>query len=357
MHHLTNQGLQVIQGCFRGHPPLAPLATVQRRTQEAQTPRVAPHLAKALGIAPSPGAAGQPHAQQAARNAARPPVQPSGNSQAFAVPASLNLRPSGGQTLPAPVREKMESFFRSDFSDVRIHVGHEASAIGALAFTHGSNIFFSPGLYNPETPQGQQLLGHELTHVVQQRAGRVRNPLASGVAVVQDIGLEAEADRMGLRVASLPNPLQTKMAAGRGPNTPLSPGLLQRKGAALRLRQQSTRQGQQLSVLHEGRQIGKVDVLPSGRDMAKVYNLEVDAAYRGQGAGDILLRAAGRAGASMGKARIGLESQDNGSGRLTRWYRSEGFHQVGVSDRGMAILETTAQALMSRGNVPPAERR
>ena len=37
---------------------------------------------------------------------------------------------------------------------------------------------------------------------MQQRAGRVRNPLGSGVAVVQDPALEAEAERMGLRAAS-----------------------------------------------------------------------------------------------------------------------------------------------------------
>ena len=48
---------------------------------------------------------------------------------------------------------------------------------------------------SPETIQGQQLLGHELAHVVQQRAGRARNPLGSGLAVVQDRALEAEADR------------------------------------------------------------------------------------------------------------------------------------------------------------------
>lgn len=96
----------------------------------------------------------------------------------------------------------MESFFNTSFADVRVHVGAQASSIGALAFTHGSNLYFAPGQYNPGTPQGQQLLGHELTHVVQQRAGRVRNPFGSGVAVVQDRGMEAEADRMGMLAAS-----------------------------------------------------------------------------------------------------------------------------------------------------------
>jgi hypothetical protein len=111
----------------------------------------------------------------------------------------------------------MESFFGANFADVRIHVGHEASSIGALAFTIGSDLYFAPGQYNPQTMQGQQLLGHELTHVVQQRAGRVRNPLVSGTAVVQDPALEAEAERMGMRAATSPTPIQAKSAAvGRG---------------------------------------------------------------------------------------------------------------------------------------------
>jgi hypothetical protein len=58
---------------------------------------------------------------------------------------------------------------------------------------------------------GQQLLGHELAHVVQQRAGRVRNPLGIGLAVVHDKALEAEADRLGQRVAAPQVALQPKL--------------------------------------------------------------------------------------------------------------------------------------------------
>ena len=115
----------------------------------------------------------------------------------------VNLQPrSGGWTLPREVQTKMEQALGADFSDVRVHVGPEVSAIGAIAFTWGSNIHFAPGQYNPHTPQGRELLGHELTHVVQQRAGRVSNPFGSGVAVVQDAALEAEADRMGRMAAA-----------------------------------------------------------------------------------------------------------------------------------------------------------
>src|SRR4030095_14850884 len=88
-----------------------------------------------------------------------------------------------------------------DFSDVRVHIGHEASSLGAIASTWGTNIHFATGAYRPHTIQGEKLLGHELWHVLQQKSGRVRNPFGGGVAVVQDHALEAEADRMGIKAA------------------------------------------------------------------------------------------------------------------------------------------------------------
>ena len=149
--------------------------------------------------------AAPPGAQRKAAPGAPPPSRTqtvqrksSKGVDAFRVP----LQPkSGGQPLPSEVRSKMETAFGADFSDVRVHVGHEASRIGAIAYTWGSNIHFAPGHYNPHTLQGQKVLGHELWHVVQQKAGRVQNPFGSGVAVVQDHSLEAEADRMGLKAA------------------------------------------------------------------------------------------------------------------------------------------------------------
>jgi Domain of unknown function (DUF4157) len=121
-----------------------------------------------------------------------------GGVDAFRV--SLQQR-TGGQPLPSEVRSKMETAFGTDFSDVRIHVGQEASSIGALAYTWGTDIHFAPGQYNPHTIHGQKILGHELWHVVQQKSGRVSNPFGGGVAVVQDHALEAEADRMGVKAA------------------------------------------------------------------------------------------------------------------------------------------------------------
>jgi hypothetical protein len=125
----------------------------------------------------------------------------------------LQLGASVGRALPDAVQRKMEAFFGADFSDVRIFQGPQAQSIGAHAFTMGSSIYFAPGQYAPETARGQQLLGHELTHVLQQRAGRVRAPQGGGTVVVNDHSLEAEADRMGARAAAFRMPaVQAKLA-------------------------------------------------------------------------------------------------------------------------------------------------
>ena len=116
----------------------------------------------------------------------------------------LNMT-SPGQPLPRGVLQKMESVFKTDFSNVRVHTGREAESIGALAFTTGNDIYFATGQYNPDTPHGQRLIGHELTHVVQQKSGKAQNPFGNEIAVVSDPGLEAEAERMVRKVINSSN--------------------------------------------------------------------------------------------------------------------------------------------------------
>lgn len=102
--------------------------------------------------------------------------------------------------MPEAVQAKMESAFDTDFSAVRVHEGPQATAMGALALTQGTDIHFAPGQYDPQSTSGQELLGHELTHVVQQSQGRV-TPQAKGSPINADAGLEAEADAAGARAA------------------------------------------------------------------------------------------------------------------------------------------------------------
>ena len=109
--------------------------------------------------------------------------------------------PSG---LSDGVRGKMENSFDTSFSDVNIHTNSaQAKEIGALAYTQGSDVHFAPGQYNPDTQSGQELLGHELTHVVQQREGRVEPTTeVSGMPVNDNHGLENEADTLGAKAAA-----------------------------------------------------------------------------------------------------------------------------------------------------------
>jgi hypothetical protein len=45
----------------------------------------------------------------------------------------------------------MENPFGTDFSDVSIHENSDqATQIGALAYTQGSNVHFAPGQFEPE---------------------------------------------------------------------------------------------------------------------------------------------------------------------------------------------------------------
>jgi len=87
-----------------------------------------------------------------------------------------NSRSNQTQTLPQSLQHQFEARLGQDFSNVRVHQGSEstvaARAIGARAFTTGNDIFFAPGNYQPNTESGNELIAHELAHVVQQRQGQ-----------------------------------------------------------------------------------------------------------------------------------------------------------------------------------------
>jgi hypothetical protein len=85
-----------------------------------------------------------------------------------------------GKTLPSKTLHEMNSSFDADFSNVQIHDDSEAASLSseldAQAFTHGKDIYFNEGRFNPENAQGKLLLAHELTHVVQQSDHMPANP-------------------------------------------------------------------------------------------------------------------------------------------------------------------------------------
>jgi len=95
-----------------------------------------------------------------------------------------------GSVLPHHTRRHFETAFGSDLSAVRVHNdtrhNHVAKSLNAKAFTVGSDIFFGQGHYIPGSRDGDRLLAHELTHVMQQSSGNVRaRQVESGVQMAE----------------------------------------------------------------------------------------------------------------------------------------------------------------------------
>jgi hypothetical protein len=155
----------------------------------------------------APRASRRPPATSATPQAS-PPLQTSPPTEHLEASADLGHRldsipvhAPNATGMPAPLRRRMEVAFNADFSKIRVRpASPRAKALGTLAFTQGHEIHMAPGQWAPDTRAGQQLLGHELTHVLQQRAGRVRTTARhEGVGLNAEPALEREADALGAR--------------------------------------------------------------------------------------------------------------------------------------------------------------
>ncbi|MDP9075324.1 MAG: DUF4157 domain-containing protein [Actinomycetota bacterium] len=112
----------------------------------------------------------------------------------------------GGEPLEPSTRRSMEGALGADFHDVRVHTDTAASAsaqaVQAHAYTVGTDVVFQSDQYQPDSPDGQRMLAHELTHVIQQRNGPVEGtPTGDGIAVSHpsdsfEQAAEANADRV-----------------------------------------------------------------------------------------------------------------------------------------------------------------
>lgn len=174
-------------------------------------------------------------ADQVAERVMRMPERPHGNQHLFPSPDTpavtrRALRKQDGETtdggsdVPAIVHQALattgqplgsealaffEPRFERSFADVRVHTGalaaESAQAIGAQAYTVGSDVVFGGNEYGNDNA-ARQLLAHELTHVVQQghdvaqRTTIRRQTLGAGCAAHQSALEEAWAE--GRRLAS-----------------------------------------------------------------------------------------------------------------------------------------------------------
>lgn len=77
-----------------------------------------------------------------------------------------------GRPLPAGLRSFFERRFGHGFGNIRIHTdgpaNAAAAALNADAFTHGRDVAFAKGAYQPDTGAGRRLIAHELAHTIQQ---------------------------------------------------------------------------------------------------------------------------------------------------------------------------------------------
>ena len=129
----------------------------------------------------------------------------------------------------------MESYFGSDFSRVRVHADADAAAsaasLGARAYTLGSDIAFAAGEYRPRTQAGDELLAHELTHVLQQRAldsSGLQQPASLPVSAETDpaeaearawsADLTARRMRPGRPISTVGPTIQRMIPSGREPH-------------------------------------------------------------------------------------------------------------------------------------------
>ncbi len=160
-----------------------------------------------------------------------------------------------GVPLDAATRTEMESLLVSSLDGVRVHADAPAavlaSALGVNAFTIGQDVFFARGHYQPNTAQGRWTLGHELTHVVQQK-----HSSASGLSEIgqrsADGAAEHEADRAATAIShGLPLLVATRVAA-------------------------TTLQGQRACVTSENLPQNRGGMVNSGGNVSEYFEMNID---------------------------------------------------------------------------------
>ncbi|MDV3456336.1 DUF4157 domain-containing protein [Sphingomonas sp. HF-S4] len=112
--------------------------------------------------------------------------------------AEIKSLAGSGRPLSPDTRSFLEPRFKANFAGVRVHTGGKAenlaTRLGARAFTFGKDIFFNAGAYKPDSPEGMELIAHELTHTIQQREVVQRDVIQreEAVTVQQRTGPEVQ---------------------------------------------------------------------------------------------------------------------------------------------------------------------
>ncbi|MDQ1720922.1 MAG: hypothetical protein QOI26_656 [Pseudonocardiales bacterium] len=157
-------------------PSSAPKRAKAGRPDRDSLPAVvqeSPAVVEAAWLPPVPGLTG---ARLPVRRSSAAADDPLGGAEIPSdIVSALRRRAGNGRPLPAEIVDGMGEQLGHDLSGVRVHTDSEAAGIvrrvQAVAFTAGTDVYFSQGSYRPDSASGQRLLAHELSHVAHEATG------------------------------------------------------------------------------------------------------------------------------------------------------------------------------------------
>lgn len=101
--------------------------------------------------------------------------------------------------LPEELKGSIEAHFAHSVDNLTFRESQDVTQIGAKAYARGDEIHFAPGQFRPDTAEGRKMIGHEISHVAQQRSGQA----GPGGVVNLDPAMESRADLHGDAVVSM----------------------------------------------------------------------------------------------------------------------------------------------------------
>lgn len=127
--------------------------------------------------------------------------------------SAIHSARNSGQPLDPVLQQQMGQAMNADFGDVKVHTDNQADQLSQLiqaeAFTTGQDIFFRQGAYQPKSQSGQEVLAHELTHVIQQGGSSSSHiqRLPTRLQVTAEVGSPKKKEGMSERYKAFLNAL------------------------------------------------------------------------------------------------------------------------------------------------------
>lgn len=137
--------------------------------------------------------------------------------------AQAAIKKSRGVQIDPQTAARLSGALGYDISHAVMHTdaaaAEAAEALQANAFALGADVFFAEGQFRPGTPSGDELLAHELTHVVQHEEGRIQGGGDLEVSSPTE-SLEQEARSTADRATSALGGVDTDLLGWGEPSAP-----------------------------------------------------------------------------------------------------------------------------------------